>query len=475
MKLFIASLSYLLLLLLVGCDTTEPTAPPTTPRVIRGTDSARVDERVEVLIVSDDPEQKSLTYEVDWGDGRPMDSYAEIESGLWYTISHHYFEAGLFTMRCRAVNAAGRLSDWSAPFRITVVGGAITGKGDWWMFMRDAQHSGHSPFAGPSIPVLAWRLKSSSPIRSSASFDAAGTAYIGGDDFLLRAVYLDGSVKWTYNTGSAWIRNAPALYSDGSLSFGSSSANIYRIARNGVKQWNTSVNAAVLRSNAVVDEEGNIYIGSTDNGIYALRPDGTLRWRYPTSAPVEGSPALGRDEATVYVGSRDHILYALGTDGQLKWSFPTEAPFSGSPTVGPTEQVYIGDEAGWLFALRPDGKLAWRLNLHSPIITTPAATREGFLHVLTTEGKLYRIDNDGTVQWTVSVSLAGGEASPIVDVNGVIYVAAPDGQLTAVSSGGSILWRYQTGDAIQSTPAIGPDGSIAFGSDDGYFYVLKER
>jgi outer membrane protein assembly factor BamB len=34
------------------------------------------------------------------------------------------------------------------------------------------------------------------------------------------------------------------------------------------------------------------------------------------------------------------------------------------------------------------------------------------------------------------------------------------------------LWRYGTGDQIHSSPAIGPDGTIYFGSLDNYFYAL---
>ncbi|MFA6235501.1 MAG: PQQ-binding-like beta-propeller repeat protein [Bacteroidota bacterium] len=474
MKYFTSFIT-LALLLLIGCNANEPSAAPSTPRVIRGTDSARVDERVELLIVADDPDGKTITYDIDWGDGRPIDTYRDIESGLWYTIIHHYFTPGIFSVRCRATNSDGRISDWSAPFAVVIDGNAIAGKGDWWMFMRDARHSGHSLYVGPSIPVLKWRLKSTSPIRSSACFDAAGTAYVGGDDFLLRAIYPDGVLKWAYNTGLAWIRNAPAIHTDGSLSFGSSSANIYRISRDGLKLWNTSVNAAVLRSNAALDTEGNVYIGGTDFAVYCLRPDGTQRWRVLTGGPVEGSPALALDEATVYIGSRDRILYAIKANGQLAWTFPTNAPFSGSPTVGPTGNIFIGDEGGWLYAVRPDGVLAWKTELHSPVHTTPAATRDAFIHVMTAEGKLFRLNNEGTIVWDVSVALSGGEGSPAVDVNGVTYIGTPDGRMTAVSAGGSILWRYDTGDAIHSTPAIGPEGTLAFGSDDGYFYVLKER
>ena len=464
-----------LILTLPGCDTTEPNAAPSAPRVIRGTDSAVVDARVEILIVADDPAGMALTYEVDWGDGRAVDVHTEIESGLWYTVAHHFFSAGIYHMRCRATNAAGRVSAWSAPFRIIIDGDAIIGRGDWWMFMRDAQHSGHSPFAGPSVPVLSWKLQTASPIRSGVAYDAAGNLYFGGDDFLLRAVYPDGQLRWQYGTGLARIRNTPAVHADGSTAFGSSSANIYLVDTRGEKQWNYSVASPILRSNAVRDADGRIYIGGQDHALYCLARDGSQRWRFATGGVMEGSPALARDEQTVYIGSRDQLLHAVTREGHPAWTFAAAAPISGSPSVGPTGHIYFGDEAGWLHALRPDGSLAWRRQLYAPIRTTPAVTREGFLHIITSEGKLFKLDGEGQIVWDLLVAQAGGDGSPAVDVHGTTYLGTPDGALVAISSAGQLRWRFDTADAVHTTPAIGPDGSVAFGCDDGVLYVLRER
>ncbi|MDX9758272.1 MAG: PQQ-binding-like beta-propeller repeat protein [Bacteroidota bacterium] len=473
--LFATGLLSAILAVLPGCDTATPNAAPSAPRVIRGTDSAAVDARVEILVVANDPAGMALTYEVDWGDGRTLDVHANIESGLWYTLSHHFFTAGIYHMRCRATNAAGRISPWSAPFRIVIAGEAIVGRGDWWMYMRDAQHSGHSPFAGPSVPVLSWKIQTASPIRSSASYDAAGNLYFGSDDFNLRAVYPDGQLRWQYSTGLARIRNTPAVHSDGSTAFGSSSANVYLLDGWGEKRWNSSVASPILRSNAVRDSEGRIYIGGQDHALSCFARDGSQHWRFVTGGAMEGSPALARDEQTVYIGGRDQLLYAVTRDGRQAWTYAAAAPISGSPSVGPTNHIYFGDEAGWLYALRPDGSLAWRRLLHAPIRTTPAVTREGVLHSITSEGKLFALDGEGRIIWDLLVAQAGGEGSPAVDVHGTIYLGTPDGALVAISSAGQFRWRFDVTDAVHTTPAIGPDGSIAFGCDDGWLYMLRER
>ncbi|MBN1447812.1 MAG: PQQ-like beta-propeller repeat protein [Bacteroidetes bacterium] len=463
------------ILLLSACDSTNPDIPPGAPRILSGTDSVSVDERVTVTVVAEDPRGRPLTYEVDWGDARDMQTIPGIESGLFHELTWQYFDPGSYEMRCRVIDADGRISAWSATFSIVVTGEAVFARGDWWMFMRDAQHSGHSRFQGPGTPVLKWRHAAASPIRSSAVFDAAGTAYFGSNNFLLQAVYADGRYKWQYRTGNARIPNTPALSQDGALQFGSSSANIYRVNRYGLKEWNVSVNAPILSSSAVVDRDGNMYIGSEDCSLYCVSGSGSIRWSVLTNGAVSGSPALSRDEQYVYVGSQDRLLYAVSRNGDVAWTAVTGAPITGSPSVGPDETIYIGSEDGFLSAYNPDGSLYWKRDLHAAIRTTPAVTREGIIHTVTIEGKLFALDGSGTVLWDVIVAPSGGEASPIVDVIGRIYIGGPDGRLTAISSSGRIIWRFDTAWPIQSTASIGEDGSIAFGNDGGEFFVLRER
>lgn len=40
---------------------------------------------------------------------------------------------------------------------------------------------------------------------------------------------------------------------------------------------------------------------------------------------------------------------------------------------------------------------------------------------------------------------------------------------------GSLRWKYETGDWIDSSPAIGEDGTVYVGSEDGFFYAIKSE
>jgi outer membrane protein assembly factor BamB len=55
----------------------------------------------------------------------------------------------------------------------------------------------------------------------------------------------------------------------------------------------------------------------------------------------------------------------------------------------------------------------------------------------------------------------------VIANDGTIYFGSDDGYLYALKSDGTQQWRFQTGGPVASVPAIGADGSVYFGSDDG--------
>ena len=64
------------------------------------------------------------------------------------------------------------------------------------------------------------------------------------------------------------------------------------------------------------------------------------------------------------------------------------------------------------------------------------------------------------------------DSSPAVGPDGTVYVGSDDHYLYAVNADGSPKWKYQTGDAIKSSPAVGPDGTVYVGSDDTYLHAV---
>ncbi|MGB9498852.1 MAG: PQQ-binding-like beta-propeller repeat protein [Dissulfuribacterales bacterium] len=66
------------------------------------------------------------------------------------------------------------------------------------------------------------------------------------------------------------------------------------------------------------------------------------------------------------------------------------------------------------------------------------------------------------------------DSSPAVGPDGTVYVGSDDKNLYAINPDtGEELWRFPTDGEIRSSPAIGTDGTIYFGSQDYHFYAVK--
>ncbi len=73
-------------------------------------------------------------------------------------------------------------------------------------------------------------------------------------------------------------------------------------------------------------------------------------------------------------------------------------------------------------------------------------------------------------------ALSTGEwirSSPAVGPDGTVYVGGDDGYLHAVRSNGSKKWSFETDDWVRSSPAVGSDGTVYIGSQDGKLYAVN--
>ena len=77
--------------------------------------------------------------------------------------------------------------------------------------------------------------------------------------------------------------------------------------------------------------------------------------------------------------------------------------------------------------------------------------------------KLYALNPDGTQKWAFATG-DWVDSSPAIGADGTIYVGSYDGKLYALNPDGTQKWAFTTGDAVYSSPAIGADGTIYVGS-----------
>jgi len=353
---------------------------------------------------------------------------------------------------------------------ITVPGFAGTGRGDWWMFHHDPQHTGRSAFSGPTVPGLRWAFYVGGGFVSSPAIGADGTIYLGAEDGKLYAVNADGTQQWAFAMNDAADYSSPAIGSDGTIYVGSLDCCLYAVNPDGTQQW-LFPTLGIIESSPVIGADGTIYIGSSDGLLYAINPDGTEKWAFTAGGSIESFPALGTD-GTIYVGADDGKLYAINPDGTQKWAFTTGGYIWSSPAVGTDGTIYVGSEDGKLYAVNADGTQQWTFATQNGIESSPALGSDGTIYVGSDDGCLYAINANGTQQWA---STLGGRviASPAVGNDGTVYVGTENGRLYALQPDGTALWTVPIGSTLYSSPAIGADGTVYTASVDGNLCAIE--
>ncbi len=341
----------------------------------------------------------------------------------------------------------------------------------WPMFRHDQQHTGRSPFTGPATPNLYWTFQANDAITASPTIGHNGTIYVGaggyfggGGDSSMYAINPDGTLKWEYKTDSGL----------------------------------TYPQAAGIFSSAAIDDEGAIYFGSNDAHLYVLEDSVTyakLRWRFEQFFwPFYSSPIVD-DSGTVFVGSLDFRLYAINSDGTLRWDHVANWCIFTSPIFGPDGLIYFGSKDHNLRAFRnvlPYGEVVWTHSVGTffdghLIDSSPAMAEDGTIYVgsdpygaagqtpVPVDTTFWAINMDGTRKWGFPMG-DGVESSPAIGHDGTIYVGSFDSCVYAIEDHGTegvLKWKFKTGGPVDASPTVDGDGTVYIGSRDSVMYALR--
>jgi outer membrane protein assembly factor BamB len=179
---------------------------------------------------------------------------------------------------------------------------------------------------------------------------------------------------------------------------------------------------------------------------YAGPQSAPARWKWsvtPSDYFFDASPAIGAD-GTIYAYGRD-ALYAICPDGSLRWvsRFAEWGP-AASPALAGDGTIYLTTGNGTLYAIDPKtGGEKW----HFTGVGYPMAPTVGA---------------DGTVYFGTDLAVWGSDTNWDYEYAGYMYAVSPDG---------SLKWSWKTG-RIESTPAVGPGGTVYLTSWDGNLYAL---
>jgi outer membrane protein assembly factor BamB len=275
-------------------------------------------------------------------------------------------------------------------------------------------------------------------------------------------------------------------------------------ASTGVPKWKFET-AGDVESAPALASDGTLYFGCDDAKVYALDSNnGTLLWSFPfpDGSDTDSSPALGLD-GTVYIGSDKGTLYALqGQQGYLIWAFQTIGEISGAPVIGMDGTVTVcalnaAKTESFTYAMDArTGLPNWIASHTSQSAPSAAMGGDGTVFV-SGVGTPSTLDGVPAAQravvWALNASTgvqkweqwlepgSAGVTAVSVDGAGILYVqterpVAPGGagKLFALASmTGGILWDFVTNGSSNSSPAIGADGTVYVGSDDGRVVAIR--
>jgi len=252
---------------------------------------------------------------------------------------------------------------------------------------------------------------------------------------------------------------------------------------------------AVLNS-VVFDGQGTVFIADMAGVVQARTSEGALRWETRVEAGMQASPALSADGGTLFVGTLGGRVHALNSvSGRSVWR--RDLPTASDPRIltdllhePATGTVIVSSWGGRWHALEAGtGKTRFEIDAGISPAAAAAADPDGNLYLLRAVAKggteLVRVMPAGTetVLHRQAETARGARralvaAAPVLDLARQIGHAVcnrdRDAELVTWSlTSGKVKQRTSLPRAVQGTPALLPDGSVALADLGGRILAVE--
>lgn len=278
------------------------------------------------------------------------------------------------------------------------------------------------------------------------------------------------------------------------------------------EKWKTALGYEVGAA-PVVDAKGDLYLAA-GTSVTALDRDGRVLWQHDfvkskhahpygagRGAFPSASPGLNGDGLLVQpVGAIYLLSHVLGLHTQSSsetrslWAHSMNATSRCSPLL--IDDVSYTTIDGGVIALSAAGKLLWQARGPYYLNSSPAQSHDGkAIYVGGSDGSLYALDRgSGKKLWNsrrtdnARVRLPERDPSgaiirqfttaghvpecPAVGTDGTVYFGSWDGFLRSVEPNGTYRWSIDLKDRLTSAPAITADGQVLISSFEGTLFKI---
>jgi len=314
-----------------------------------------------------------------------------------------------------------------------------------------------------------WHFDAQSPV-SSPAIGSDGTIYFTARGNLW-AIDPSGSNRWSRFDNFV---GTPALDPNGIIYIGLASAGFRAISDLGVPVWVVDRHGYDA-SSAFAVATGIIYF-SDGRELLAVNRHGIEQWTHIDT--VSGS-TIGQNGMTYYLAARS--IWAVRPNGKALSKYFYLGNEAITPmAIGEDGTIYCGWEGGRLCAVNPDLSRKWLYDLDERpeggyLIREPAIGPDGTIYFPTLRYGLCAMSPCGTNLWKFKAEME----APFTDINapavaddGTIYMAFGT-NFFAINPDGTERWRFSARYEFHSSAAIGGDGTVYVGCDDGRLYALK--
>ncbi len=316
-----------------------------------------------------------------------------------------------------------------------------------------------------------WRFDTGGFVFASPAIGEENILYIPSGQTLI-AINPDGTEKWSYDAGVS-LHRAPVIAPDGTIYLGDNTdGKVIAVNVDGTMKWTFEPEVdGIVRGEMALAADGTLYagVGST---VYAINSDGTEFWNFEHPPTVRGISIGTEGRVAVSDGAKVTLLDSLGN--QL-WSVPV--------TNGGTVGVIFGEDGTIYYAAREvgalnpeDGSQKWEVDVGTSF-ATPSTGTNGELYVplrndfVVGGGVVALNPEDGSEIWKF-VTETHVDTTPAVGLDGNIYFGSASDELFAISSDGTLLWKFEASGDIVSSPTLAENGTLYFGGGNN-FYALN--
>ena len=347
----------------------------------------------------------------------------------------------------------------------------------WGQVGRNPQHTGVSPYVGPSSFSTLWSANSGGYIKCAPVVDGAGNMYIGLYGGKNAVVSYDGAgnLRWTFTT-SSWVWGL-ALSTDGThVLFGDQTGKVRSISSTDASvQWSYQYPAGGVYSAPSISG-GVMFLGIENSMMAFSESTGAVKWTLDRPGQCDSTPALSLDGTVLYFGDNSGLITAAAaSSGEVLWSYSTGAAVQSPPTVS-SAGIFVGSGDNYVYALSSAGSLMWRV--YSLYGTTGAAAVSGSTTVYFGTWSPYTSllalnQQTGEEVWSYNVP-TGVYGSLVLDAAGKLYVASSGGVMYAfAASSGEVTASFTTpGTSQLVSPVLSSAGVVFCAGNEGTVFAL---